>query len=135
MAGGGNTLLATRRNVRLGIRRGRAAGARVPEGAGRGLDVAARGARLGVGGKDEAVGEDDRARGLVGAGRLAGGMSGGGMSGGGMSGGGMSGGGELSLVGARAHVAGGHRGVDGRHAGGYPDLVEGGGVPALGAVD
>src|ERR1700733_11719224 len=44
-------------------------------GAGGGLDVAARAARLGVRGKDEAVGEGDRAGGLAGAGRLGGGLS------------------------------------------------------------
>src|ERR1700743_2115660 len=73
----------------------RAAGTRVPESAGRGLDVAARAACLGVGGQDKAVGEDDRAGGLVRAARLVAGMNGGGLGGGG----------ELSLAGAWAHVA------------------------------
>src|ERR1700690_487133 len=55
-----------RRPMRGGSLRGvGAAGAGVPEGAGRVLDAAAGGAGLGVGGEREAVGEDQRAGGGV----------------------------------------------------------------------
>src|SRR5215469_1266384 len=89
-------------NGRRLVRGGGAAGAGVPEVAGRGLEVAARAARLGVGGQDEAVGEGDRGGGAA--------RDGGGVLSGRVGG---LGGGRESLVGARAHVTRGHRGADG----------------------
>src|SRR3984885_3676381 len=102
---------------------GRAAGAGVPEGAGRVLDAAARSAGLGVRGKGEAVGEDDR------AGAVAGFRRGRAILGGGRAWRSATGGEAAKVVARR------QRGADPFHAAGQPDLLQGGDIPALGGVD
>ena len=87
------------------------------------LDAAARSAGLGVRGKGEAVGEDDR------AGAVAGFRRGRAILGGGRAGRSATGGEAAKVVARR------QRGADPFHAAGQPDLLQGGDVPALGGVD
>src|ERR1700722_8902260 len=89
------------------LRGGGTAGAGMPEGAGRVLEVAAGSAGLGVRGEREAVGEDQRADGrAVGVGGVSGvGVSGVGVGGVGVGGGARGGGADEVLGGGE--VAGG----------------------------
>jgi len=87
------------------------------------LDAAARAAGLGVRGKGEAVGEDDR------AGAVAGLRRGRAIPRGGGAGRSITGGEAAKVVARR------QRGADPFHPAGQPDLLQGRQVPALGRVD